>query len=184
MFRTDMPHPLQCNIALCPPREVVAQFRELKLQLKQVIGWYSACNADAHLTFDMFFVTPTRLQILEDDLERFAAVAKGGDCTFSGFGYFEESHTIYAKPDAATQALIEKWYNLYTGCRTLPSTLSGITPHITIGKGIRPVLWGRAKSLFIDKQFVTTFACADIAIRRFNPARRQYAIYKRFAYGS
>lgn len=181
--QVDTNNPAQYNVALCPPREAVLQFRELKAELKQVIGWYSACNADAHLTFDMFILTSARLTQLEDDLEKFAALVKEGACTFSGFGFFEESHTIYAKPDDDTERLIKQWFDAYTQCRTLPDGLMKIAPHITVGKGIKPVLWGRAKSLFIDKQFVTSFICSDIAIRKFNISRRQYDLYKRFAFG-
>lgn len=175
---------VQCNVAICPPREVVAEFRELKLQLKHVIGWYSACNADAHITLDVFILNAAKLQTLEDDLERFAAGAKSGACTFSGFGFFEESHTISAKPDEAAEQQLQQWFTGYSRCRTLPGGLESFSPHITIGKGIKPVLWGRAKSLFIDKQFVTSFVCGDIAIRKFNPWRRQYDVYQRFAFRS
>lgn len=180
--QVDTNNPAQYNVALCPPREAVLQFRELKAELKQVIGWYSACNADAHLTFDMFILTSVRLQQLEEDLERFAAQVKEGKCTFSGFGFFDESHTIFAKPDAETDDRLQEWFTTYKRHRSLPDGQELLSPHITVGKGIKPVLWGRAKSLFVDKQFVTSFICADIAIRRFNPAKRQYDVYKRFSF--
>jgi hypothetical protein len=53
-------------------------------------------------------------------------------------------------------------------------------PHISIGRNLTSEQLAFAEQLFSARIIRHEFLCADLAIRKFNPVKKQYEVYKRF----
>ncbi len=168
------------NLAICPPKEVVAQVRSLKKELESHIGPYSARNSEAHITFDLFLLDEASLSFCEEQLHDFATTQKPFKLGFHSFSCFKESRTVFLEPVDGSAYLITELFHAYKKATKLPGQLNQITPHMTIGKGIEPEMFEAALVLFNQRKVEIDFICNNLALRRFIPAKGQYEIWKRF----
>lgn len=175
----------QYTVAICPPKEVIQEMKSLKQDLRQKIGWYSASNSEAHITLDFFpVIDDLTIGKYKTLLKKFCAQQKSLRLGFHSFSAFYESRTVFAQPDEDAEAGMKGLFLNYTKMVKLRGILEHITPHMTVGKGLKTEQFKTALDYLSSKQINIWFDCTNIALRRFNPIAKQYEITDRFYFVS
>lgn len=165
-------------IAICPNAEVVKEVAALKQQLYDGINhWFSSYKSLAHITIEPFEADEKALAWRRERWIAFASAQHNQRLTFNSFNWFNEARTIFVAPDEASALWLKTIGDAYSES---VAPLIRFSPHLTIGKGIKPHLFERAKQVFAGKPVKISFNCTGIALRKFNPVRRQYDIIERF----
>jgi 2'-5' RNA ligase len=168
------------NIAICPPVEVVAEVKRLKLLLKERIGWYSSSNAEAHVTFDVFECDDWLIKNWYTLLHQFSGIQESQTVQFNFISAFQSSHTVFIAPSEESELYIKQLFAGYRQVVGDKGQLTEISPHITIGKGLRQQQFEQAVELLKTQQVSLSFVCDNIALRRFDEQRKQYEVLDRF----
>ena len=170
----------QYSIVISPPGTVLEQVKQLKQELRAAIGWYKSVNALAHITFNVFEAGPIQLAAWEAYLAAFTATQQPASLCFDHTASFANG-AFYLAPDIASEQLLTgMMQDFHTGApESAPVTTT--LPHMSVGRGLdrRQLAIARA----VIPGVAIRFTCDDLVLRRFNPDRMQYDIFKRFAFG-
>lgn len=168
------------SVVISPPEATLEAVKELKQRLRAAIGWYKSVNALAHITFNVLETGDTGLAAWEAYLAAFTATQHSLDLRFCSTGSFANGAFYLAPDDTSEQALTGMMTAFHTAA---PETadIRVYTPHMTIGRGLDAGQLAIANTLIPAADI--RFTCEDLVLRRFNPDRKQYDIYKRFSFG-
>jgi hypothetical protein len=168
-------------VGICPPTQTEELVAELKLQLKQKIGWYHNVNSKAHITFCEFFDGTGKLQSMEtylavicSSLENFSIILESAD-------RLHKAYCLY--PDKNSKEKLITLMRNFHRSKPFATETKSIHPHLSIGRQLDEEKLAIAESLFAQKTFDIEFVCSHLTIRKFNPAKGQYDIYKSFEFG-
>lgn len=168
------------SVVLSPPDETLELVKALKQRLRAAIGWYKSVNALAHITFNVFEADETMLQQWEAYLTDFAARQQYQPLLFDHTGTFANG-AFFLAPDAASEHVLVRMMKDFHGGTFLDAPVKSATPHISIGRQLTADELATAHALI--PEVALGFTLQDIVLRRFNESRKQYDIYKRFAFG-
>lgn len=165
------------SVAISPPDRVIEQVRQLKQQLRAAIGDYHSMNANAHISFAAFLAHDNDLHHYETRIARFAARQQPVSLLFDHTDTFEGG-TFFLAPDTVSSLLLTTMMKDFLWSRYKKYSA---VPHMSIGRRLTP------EQLFVAGALIPEadigFICSDLVLRRFNPDRKQYDIYRRFAFG-
>ncbi|PSK89802.1 2'-5' RNA ligase [Taibaiella chishuiensis] len=171
----------QYSIVLSPPEPVLEQVKQWKRSLRAAIGcWYKSVNALAHITFNEFKAGEERLAVWKAYLAAFTAMQHTLYLRFGSTGSFANG-AFYLAPDAASESVLIAMMKDFHARAPERASVTITTPHMTIGRGLDAGQLAIAKTLIPAADI--RFTCEDLVLRRFNPDRKQYDIYKRFSFG-
>jgi hypothetical protein len=169
----------QYSIAICPPQEVVKYFVRLKLELFKEIGKYGSRNSEVHCTFNVFEALEQQLATTESFLELFVLQLKPIELRFNNIGSFKGANAFFVGPDESTKEFLKPVMQKFK--RAFPHKGSFSTePHLSLGRRLNDKQLLLAHELFKDRKIDFSFVWDNLAIRKFDPKRGQYNIYKRF----
>lgn len=169
----------QYSIVISPPDAVIQQVQQLKQQLRSAIGWYSSVNAWAHITFNVFLADADALLRWERYTEAFAAEQSPVHLRFLRTDAFANG-AFFLAPDAASEQSLVAMMQAFHRAAPIAGAQRPVTPHLSIGRRLRPDQLSIARTLIPGADI--HFVCNDLVLRRFNPDRGQYDIYRRFGF--
>ncbi|MCW5906539.1 MAG: 2'-5' RNA ligase family protein [Chitinophagales bacterium] len=168
-------------VGICPPTEAEDSVAKLKEELKQSIGWYHSVNSKAHITFCEFFDGMGKLAAMEKYLIEFCSGLERFKVTLTRAGRLHKAYCLY--PDESSKdTLITLMRNFHSN-KPFSTETKSIHPHVSIGRQLDEGKLAIAESLFGNRNFNIEFVCSRLTIRKFNPAKGQYDVYKQFEFG-
>lgn len=172
------------SIAISPPDAVIEQVKQMKQKLRGAIGWYPSVGAQAHISFHSFNVGTHALSYYEAYIESFAGEQLPVSLQFDHIGTFDDKAadgkgTFFLAPDENSErSLARMIYNFHRKTPVTPGR--SVRPHMSIGRQLNKNQLLIARKLIPDAEI--HFVCDDLVLRRFNPKRGQYDIYRRFPF--
>ena len=167
--------------AICPEGEAKERAALEKEQLYSVVNYqYPSYKSLGHITIERFEADEELLTWRRDRLRTFASEMSRQVLIFNAFNWFDNSRTIFVAPDAKSKLWLKNMGDVYSES---VAPIVRFNPHLTVGRGIAPHLFEKAKEFFADKPVNISFNCTNIALRRFNSARRQFDVVERFYFG-
>jgi 2'-5' RNA ligase len=176
----NLPKIEKYSIAICPPDNIVLLVKEYKQRLSKAIGrGYPSLNADAHISFETFNADTEMLKPIEQYLEKFCLAQEPFEIHLLGTDTFHFG-TFYIAVENPSRGIL----------RSLMATVNNslfkknldadsYVPHMSVARSQLT-----KQELAIAKDLITgvdlKFICDNIAIRKFDPAKQQYDVYKRF----
>lgn len=167
------------STAICPPAAIVEQVKVLKDELYSKIGWFGSRNAEAHITFNVFSANESELQAWTEHIAAFVKDCTSFEITLNRVDYFKGSHALYLAPDESALVFLNNLMKRFYSGLPHAGANSG-NPHMSIARDLSPAHLEKALSLFGNRTFNIRFTVDNLAIRAFNPNRRQYDLYRRF----
>lgn len=149
-----------------------------KKELEQKLGWYSSVNSKAHISFMEFFDEDGKLQEMEEFLLRFCKTIEPFNVVLNSFGRLGKAYCIL--PDNPTKKFLANLMRQFHRGKPFNQEEMFDKPHISIGRNFSEEQLVVAYELFSNRLIHHEFLCADLTIRKFNPVKRQYEVYKRF----
>lgn len=170
----------QYSIVISPPDVVIEQVQRLKLQLRSAIGWYSSVNAWAHITFNVFRADAITLLRWEQYAAAFVAARSPMPLRFLHTDAFANG-AFFLAPDEPSKQWLVPMMQAFHRQAPITGAQQSVNPHLSIGRRLSPDQLSIAKTLIPSADI--RFVCSDLVLRRFNPERGQYNIYRRFGFG-
>lgn len=165
-------------VGICPPMATEDHVGIFKKELEERIGWYSSANSKAHISFMEFFDEDGQLHMMEEYLSRFCKNIEPFNAVFDHFGRFARAYCLL--PDDASRKLLANLMRQFHRGKPFAKEDSFDKPHISIGRKLSEEQIAVANDLFSARLIRHGFQCNDLCIRKFNPVKKQYEVYKRF----
>lgn len=166
------------SVAISPPDAVLEQVRQLKQQLRGAIGWYHSAGALAHLSFHLFHSDAGTLPNWEAYIENFAARQSPVFLQFDHTDSFVNGAFFLAPDEASEQILARMIKDFHRKTTWFPGEV--VRPHMSLARRLKSSQLAVARKLIPEVNI--NFVCEDLVLRRFNPKRGQYDIYRRFPF--
>lgn len=167
-------------VGICPPAEIVDTVATLKQELKQQIGWYHSVNSKAHITFCEFYDTMGRLEMMENYLNQFCSSLEGISVRLNHAERLHKAYCLY--PDEITKQKLIQLMRSFHKHKPFPTETKSLHPHLSIARQLTDKQLLIADSLFGNRIYAVEFVCNDITIRKFNPEKGQYDVFKEFSF--
>lgn len=165
-------------VGICPPVETEEYVAIFKKELEKKISWYSSVNSKAHISFYEFFDEDGRLQQMEEYLVKLSKTIGPFKITINRFGRFGRAYCLL--PDDSSRKALANLMRQFHKKKPFDKEQNFDKPHVSIGRNFTEEQLAIADQLFSAKIIHHEFLCPDIVIRKFNPALKQYEVYKRF----
>lgn len=169
-------------VGICPPDDAVEIVAELKQELKTETGWYASVNSKAHITFCEFFDSMGKLELMEQYLSKLCMKLEEFSVCLTHTNRLHNAYCLY--PDEASKERLIRLMRLFHAHKPFTTETKSIHPHLSIGRKLSEEQLATAESLFTQRTFNIEFVCCGLTIRKFNPAKGQYDIYKNFRFGN
>lgn len=168
-------------VGICPPGEIVEMVAALKQELKQQAGRYASVNSKAHITFCEFYDDMGKLSAMENYLTGFCNNLESFAVTLNHSKRLHKAYCLF--PDDNSKDQLIRLMRHFHRNRPFATETKSIHPHLSIGRQLTEEQLVIAESLFAGKVFNIEFVCRHLTIRKFNPAKGQYDIYRQFEFG-
>ncbi|WP_430614520.1 2'-5' RNA ligase family protein [Flavobacterium sp. JP2137] len=167
------------SIIFQPPAAVIEQVQQLKSDLAEVIGWYASRHAAAHITIQEFVVDPRKIDLISRQLQRYCASLTPVAVCLNRLDSFPNG-AFFIQPDPSSRLLLAQLMKGIQQAVPTPNTHRGTEPHLTIGRRLS------FEKLLIAREVIATpnirFSCDTVALRRFNPLKKQFEIVAEFPF--
>ena len=167
------------SLILQPSPEVVAEVALLKNRLELAIGWYNSKNSLAHITVNEFETPSSELEKIKNHITSIVSFLKIKEVHFNRFDTFPNG-AFFLAPDENSRAYLIGIMRHIHQAFVYKTFIKSTEPHISIGRKILPENILVAKSLFEIPNLI--FLCDRIALRVFNPERKQFDILEEFIF--
>lgn len=144
--------------------------QSLKLKLREKIGWYSSCNAAAHVTVIEFW-DETELNLYLPKIRQFCKTVTPQSVTFNSFNNFG-AHTFYLEPTPPSEKYLNK---LIKNLHAFLNLKTSAKAHMSIGRKLGAENIKAAYSLFRHSEVNFEFNCDSFHLREFNNQTQQYS---------
>ena len=168
------------SIVLHPSPEVISIVQQMKEKLAAVIGWYNSKNSLAHITLNEFEATATELGNIQKQLNTICRYLTAVPTCFDAFDTFPNG-AFFLAPDASCKEELKTIMKQFHQGFKYATAIKSSEPHISIGRRLTPEQITKAHALLGTPNIV--FLCDRIALRRFNPQRKQFDIVEEFVFG-
>lgn len=168
------------SIVLHPSPEVISTVQQMKEKLAADIGWYNSKNSLAHITLNEFEATATELANIQKHLDTICRYLTAVPTRFDAFDTFPNG-AFFLAPDTSCKEELKAIMKQFHQSFTYTTAIKSSEPHISIGRRLSPEQITKAHAL-LGKPNIA-FLCDRIALRRFNPQRKQFDIVAEFVFG-
>ncbi|WP_164112676.1 MULTISPECIES: 2'-5' RNA ligase family protein [Sphingobacterium] len=176
---------VKVSLAFVPCESVNAKIRNLKENLKSVIGWYSSCNSAGHVTICEFETTRDELKGVASLLIEKLQYEHAQHVYFNDYSIFQHgnTYTYYIVPTVQSKYYFNQRSAAVIDALKDRFSLKSISkePHLSIGRKLEEGALKDAKSSL--KQIDLDFYCDSVYIRVFNPDVKQYDIFFKIPFG-
>ncbi|MCL9807024.1 2'-5' RNA ligase family protein [Flavobacterium amniphilum] len=152
----------------------------MKEQLAAVIGWYNSKNSLAHITLNEFETDARELDNIRKHLMAICRYLHPEPTRFNRFDTFPNGAFFLAPDESCKEQLKAIMKEFHQGFK-YKTEIKSSEPHISIGRRLKPEQITKAYALFNTPAL--SFLCDRIALRRFNPERKQFDIVEEFIFG-
>jgi hypothetical protein len=167
------------SIAICPPDEFVMQGRLMKQALAEKIGWFNSKNSDVHITINVFNADDSELITWKNYLAEFCRQVVPFEIVFTRTASYPNG-AFYLDPDPESKILLMQMMKQFHQQAPVLTEKTSVDPHLSIARRLKPAQLKVAQQLWPDDTFFLKFHCDNIAIRKFDAKRKQYAVESRF----
>lgn len=168
------------SVAICPTGKILQDAQALKEELYNLLHRrYDSYKSLAHFTIREDSRTVDEVNFLVPKMRDFASHQWGFEIALDSLATFDNG-TLYVMPTAESSILIKDLASKYLRFfhrKLLPPSFQ---PHLTIGRNLTHDDRLKVQTNFLQKNVEWKFTCDNLALRRFNPQRRQYDIVERF----
>lgn len=168
------------SLILQPSPEVVTEVAYLKNQLATTIGWYNSKNSLAHITINEFEAPASELEKIKNHVTSIADFLKAEEVLFNRLDTFPNG-AFFIAPNEDSKIYLKQVMQKIHQAFIYKTDIKSNEPHISIGRKISPENIVIAKNLFETPTL--SFLCDRIALRIFNPERKQFDIVEEFIFG-
>ncbi|MFC7772460.1 2'-5' RNA ligase family protein [Flavobacterium sp. GCM10027622] len=168
------------SIVLHPSPEIISTVQQMKEQLAATIGWYNSKNSVAHITLNEFELPVTEFNAIQNHLSSICRYLTAIPTHFDRFDTFPNGAFFLAPHDSCKEGLKTIMKEFHQEFR-YKTEIKSSEPHISIGRRLSPEQIAKAYALFAPPSL--TFLCDRIALRRFNPDRKQFDCIAEFVFG-
>lgn len=165
----------QYSIVILPPQEGIDYVTDLKNQLNAKIGWYNSRNAKAHVTICEFTADIDELPRIIDTLKEIASYENPRHLVFDGVSSYANG-AVFLKPNEETKAPLTALMGRIQKNLGVTNLYKSKSPHMSIGRKMSEENVETALTMFADAKL--DFNCSNIVLRKFNPAIRQYDVFR------
>ena len=169
------------STAICPPQSVVAQVREMKNLLASRAGWFGSKSADAHVTVNLFEADAVTLTKWEAFIEEFCSEQTAFDVMFVSTGRFANG-AYFLAPDSKSKDDMNRLLSCFNNTSPFAELTKSTLAHMSIGRKLTQEQTRIADELWSTATFNISFRVDALFLRKFDPIRKQYSIYKRFGF--
>ena len=167
------------SLVLQPSPEVVLAVKAMKEHLSSKIGWYHSKNALAHLTINEFEAPVTEKDKIAHHLNTITTYLPSETVCFDHFDTFPNG-AFFLAPDTRSKLFLKNILQQVHEEFRYPTVLKNNEPHISIGRRLQEEQLRIAHELFASPSL--SFLCDRIALRIFNPSRKQFDIISEFVF--
>lgn len=167
--------------SLCfqPDDTTIEIVRQMKLRLADEIGWYNSKNSLAHMTISKFQTDTVGINKIAELVRQQCSTFTPTPVVFNDYGQYPNG-AFFLAVEAEAQIPLREYAKKVMSKVSLPDVYKSNEPHLSIARKLDPERLQRAL-VFFDKPAIT-FMCNQVALRRFNPDRRQYDIIDIFPF--
>jgi 2'-5' RNA ligase len=170
------------NLAVCPPDAIVAAVREMKQVLAKHAGWFHSKNSEAHITINVFEADEEELAAWKNYTAGFCPALVPFKVCLVRTGYFDTG-AFYLAPDESSAKRLREMLLEFHKNTPLEPTAKSEEPHVTIARQLKPGPLAIANGLWEREVFNLEFVCDHVALRKFDPEKKQYEVTDRFYFG-
>lgn len=164
------------SLVIQPNEPVLSRVKEMKQQLRRIIGHYGSANAAAHISLFEFKIEENKYSAFSSYFKKAIAGLEPFEISFTGFGHFEHSteFTFYVKLEECSMQIIMNYCKQIKKASPYSLISKYNLPHMSVGRKLTKEGLDIAYDLF--KELNSTDFCQAFVIRKFNDQRRQYDI--------
>lgn len=156
------------SIVFQPNENLVELVRAMKLELAEEIGWYNSKNSLAHISIVEFKAQVDEISRIHKQITRCSERFKPVTIHFQSFGTYPNG-ALYLEVDTKSKETLKEYSLQLTEEFQIKPLEKSDDPHLSIARKIE-----KALKLFSTPHITTEIA--KIALRKFNPIKKQYAI--------
>lgn len=167
--------------SLCfqPDDATIEIVRQMKLQLADHIGWYNSKNSLAHMTISKFQTDSMGVNKIAQLVRQQCSTFKPTQVLFNDYGQYPNG-AFFLAVDKEDQVTLKEYAKKVMSKVSLPDVYKSNEPHMSIARKLEPIKLQQAL-VFFEKPAIS-FMCDKVALRQFNPERRQYDIIDIFPF--
>lgn len=150
-------------IAFYPSTEVIKEVGELKKTLKNKIGNYGSCDAEAHITISQLFSSDRELDAVKNCLRNWSANQKPFEVRFNEIKKYDNG-TLFIAPDEHSTAVLSACMKSVHKNITIREFYHTKVPHMSIGRKLSAEHIQTAFNMLPNVDF--TFRCDCISLRK------------------
>lgn len=170
------------SVVFHPSEDGIEIIKKLKLELFNIIGWYSSCNSVAHITIGGFKADENQLEKYRQKLSKIADTLTPVQIYLDHFDAYEESRAFFVSPNEDSKINLKPMMKKIQEALQISSKDRSDDPHISIGRNLTPENIQIARDLFATINL--DFLCDAIILREFDPVKKQYFVLETFPFGS
>jgi 2'-5' RNA ligase len=172
--------PERYSVVLHPSPQVISEVQQMKELLAGAIGWYNSKNSLAHITLNEFESPGSELDNIQKHLTDICRYLNSAPTLFNRFDTFPNG-AFFLAPDENCKEELKYIMKEFHQAFKYKTEIKSSEPHISIGRRLKPDQITKAYALFGTPAI--SFLCDRIALRRFNPERKQFDIVEEFIFG-
>ena len=171
--------PERYSVVLHPSPDVLTAVAAQKEALATAIGWYNSKNSLAHITLNEFEAPETELEAIQKHLRGICRYLHAVPAAFSQYDTFPNG-AFFLAPDAECKEVLRNLMKQFHQAFRYKTDIKSSEPHISIGRRLTPEQIAKAYALLGIPDI--RFWCDRIALRRFNPERKQFDVVAEFVF--
>lgn len=167
--------------SLCfqPDEATLELVKQMKLQLADEIGWYNSKNSLAHITISKFKTDLNGIKKIAELVRTQCSTFTPVQVLFNNYGQYPNG-AFFLAVDEFSKPILQEYAKKVMRKVVLPEIYKSNEPHMSIARKLDPERLERAL-VYFQKPAISCL-CNHIALRQFNPDRRQYDIIATFPF--
>ncbi|MBC6112141.1 hypothetical protein ACFOG5_07250 [Pedobacter fastidiosus] len=168
----------QYSIVVYPHKEIIGKVKAIKDVLADKVGCYASRNSEAHITIVEFEANPNEFVFYKLYVLDFCYSQKAQNVSFNNLVTSNGTKAIVLLPSIGSKLYMRDLLrNFRIGLKSM-DVVNGSGAHISIGRKLTPNQIKDANNIF--EEISLDFVCEKIAVRKFNPLRRQFEVIYQF----
>ncbi|WPR70657.1 2'-5' RNA ligase family protein [Flavobacterium sp. NG2] len=166
------------SIVISPPDEIIALVKSMKEALAKEIGWFHSKNSLAHITINEFMATENEIESIKKQLYNICDAIQPKTVSLDHFDTFPNG-AFFLAPDEVSKTNLKHILKQFNQSFKVKTLFKNSEPHLTIGRQLKSEHITIAYRLF-SNPIAIQFVSDSIALRLFNPTKKQFEIIDRF----
>lgn len=165
------------SIAIHPSEDIIEDIKKMKELLANKSGWFRSKNSIAHITICEFEATENELKKIYSELAKISAPINPLTVSAKDFDSFPNG-AFFISIEEESKKQLKPIMKRYHNALSVKTYHHSDTPHITIGRALKPQQLNVAQELF--KNYDKSFYCENVVLRKFNTEVKQYFVIEKF----